>query len=327
VFMSHLCHDCRACYYACMYTPPHEFAINLPSILSEVRVESYQEWSWPSLLGRSFTDRRVSAALIAGTFALVLMLSLVLTGPAKIFTRHGGPGAFYAVIPFLAMLLPSMALSLYTFSIWLNGGWRFLRAYGNASRVPVTLSLVATTIRNALTLEWLRGGGPGCYYPRAEPSSSRRIYHSLVVLGFMCALLSTTLAAIYQDILQRLPPYALLSAPVIAGTLGGVLIVVGVFGLLLIKRESDPSPAGASSPRLDYAFLITLGSTALSGLVLLAVRHTVAMGSLLVIHLAFTAAFFVTAPYGKFVHSVYRTLAILVYNVEKTRNIRNSKSN
>jgi citrate/tricarballylate utilization protein len=40
------------------------------------------------------------------------------------------------------------------------------------------------------------------------------------------------------------------------------------------------------------------------------------MGSNLVLHLACIAALFVTAPYGKFVHAVYRTLALVRYEIE-----------
>jgi citrate/tricarballylate utilization protein len=45
-------------------------------------------------------------------------------------------------------------------------------------------------------------------------------------------------------------------------------------------------------------------------------RDTAAMGSLLVLHLACIAGLFITAPYGKFVHAVYRTLAIARYEAE-----------
>src|ERR1022692_4287672 len=97
-FLANLCHDCRACYYACMYSPPHEFAINLPQMLSQVRVESYQDWSWPSILGRSFTDWRVGTALVATATSVVAILALLFVGPAKLFAAHHGPGAFYQVI-------------------------------------------------------------------------------------------------------------------------------------------------------------------------------------------------------------------------------------
>jgi len=37
VYLANLCHDCRACFYACMYAPPHEFGVNIPKALAEVR--------------------------------------------------------------------------------------------------------------------------------------------------------------------------------------------------------------------------------------------------------------------------------------------------
>src|SRR5216683_5026093 len=35
--LADLCHDCRACFTACMYAPPHEFGVNPPAVLSAVR--------------------------------------------------------------------------------------------------------------------------------------------------------------------------------------------------------------------------------------------------------------------------------------------------
>ena len=52
--LANLCHDCRACYDACMYTPPHEFALNIPKILSEARLKSYQRYVWPARVPRLF---------------------------------------------------------------------------------------------------------------------------------------------------------------------------------------------------------------------------------------------------------------------------------
>ena len=40
------------------------------------------------------------------------------------------------------------------------------------------------------------------------------------------------------------------------------------------------------------------------------------MGVLLVIHLGAVLALFLTLPYGKFVHGIYRTAALLKYAVE-----------
>jgi citrate/tricarballylate utilization protein len=62
---------------------------------------------------------------------------------------------------------------------------------------------------------------------------------------------------------------------------------------------------------MDYAFLAMLETVALTGLALLAFRSTAAMGSLLAIHLGSLAGLFITAPYGKFVHFVYRSIALV----------------
>ena len=55
--LANLCHDCRACYDVCMYSPPHEFGINVPKALSDVRLTDYRRLVWPrrvpTLLARS----------------------------------------------------------------------------------------------------------------------------------------------------------------------------------------------------------------------------------------------------------------------------------
>ena len=38
-YLANLCFDCRDCYYACQYAPPHEFAINIPKILAGLRMD------------------------------------------------------------------------------------------------------------------------------------------------------------------------------------------------------------------------------------------------------------------------------------------------
>src|SRR5690349_11850519 len=50
LYLSNLCFDCRACYYACQFAPPHQFSVNIPEIFSQIRAETYQAYSWPRLL-------------------------------------------------------------------------------------------------------------------------------------------------------------------------------------------------------------------------------------------------------------------------------------
>jgi citrate/tricarballylate utilization protein len=59
--------------------------------------------------------------------------------------------------------------------------------------------------------------------------------------------------------------------------------------------------------------------TSLTGLLLLALRETAIMGILLVIHLGMVAGLFITAPYGKFAHVIYRYAALVRYTIEQRR--------
>ncbi len=316
-YLANLCHDCRACYYACMFTPPHEFAINIPQILSEARIESYKQWSWPGFLARAFKEPRI-AGFLAGMFGLLVVISaFVLIGAPVLFSPHAGAGAFYAIVPYLAMVIPAVALFFYGFAVWLRGVVRaWLETDGKPDQTLGKKALLQA-IGAALGLRYLQGGGPGCSYPEERPSSARRIYHSFVFWGFLADFVSTTLAFIYQDFLHQLPPFPLTSAPVVFGSAGGVMLIIGTAGLTWFKWKSDRAPAAARAYGMDYTFLIILGLTALTGMLTLIFRATPALGSLLILHLALIAALFITAPYGKFVHFLYRSMALVRYYVER----------
>ena len=48
VFLANVCHDCQGCLQACMYAPPHEFAVDIPAALTAVRESGYSEMAWPT---------------------------------------------------------------------------------------------------------------------------------------------------------------------------------------------------------------------------------------------------------------------------------------
>ena len=108
-----------------MYTPPHEFAINIPKILSEARIETYERLSWPGFLGRAFKNRGVTVMLGAAAIALVAVLSLMLIPSSVLFAAHAGPGAFYEVVPYSAMVAGALILFFYGIAVWLRGGAQF----------------------------------------------------------------------------------------------------------------------------------------------------------------------------------------------------------
>ena len=66
---------------------------------------------------------------------------------------------------------------------------------------------------------------------------------------------------------------------------------------------------------MDRGFIGLLFLVSASGLALMLWRNGVAMGLLLAVHLVM--ALFLTLPYGKFAHGVYRCAALLRNAIEK----------
>lgn len=319
-YLANLCHDCRDCYTACMFTPPHEFAVNIPKVLSEARVRTYEHYSRPRGAGLFRRSVAGTAAISLGGIAAVWLLVAAFMGPGVLTAVHRGPGAFYAVAPWLAIIVPAIAIALYGAWVAVAGAVEFthdIRGGAAAAAPPERPGQAASPAAvlwqaalDAVTLRFLKGGGAGCYYPRERGSSRRRILHHCVAGGFLLALVSTTIAAIEQDILGRMPPYPLLSLPVIFGTAGGVLLIVGTTGLLALKGRADAAPGSPVMTAMDYTFLVLLDLVAITGMLLLVLRETRLMPPLLVVHLGLLAGLFITAPYGKFIHFVYRYLAL-----------------
>ena len=319
-YLANLCFDCRDCYYACQYAPPHEFGVNIPKLMAEVRADTYQEFTWPAMFSGVFKQNGITASVIT-TAMLFVILAVVLksAGVEALFTTHLGAGAFYRVVPYVAMTMPPLLIALYGSVVLLAGGWRFWRETQGTLPEMLDISAFWRATKDAFGLAYLKGGGAGCNYPDEKFSTSRRWFHHLVFYGFLLDFASTTVAAFYDHFLVWPAPYPLLSLPVILGTFGGIALLIGTSGLLALKRRSDDAPAEARMWRMDVAFLVLLLLTSATGLLLLAWRETAAMGTLLVIHLAVVGGLFITMPYGKFAHVVYRYAALVRYAIEQRR--------
>jgi citrate/tricarballylate utilization protein len=320
VYLANLCFDCRDCYYACQYAPPHEFGVNIPKLMGELRADTYREFSWPAILSGLFKRNGLAVSLItAGALVAISILVLVFKGSDILFATHLGEGAFYRVVPYAAMTVPPLVIALYGLAVLFAGALRFWRETRGSLSEVIDAGAFWRATQDAFGLTYLKGGGAGCNYPDARFSQSRRWFHHLVFYGFLFDLASTSIAAFYDHFLGWQAPYPLWSWPVVLGTIGGVGLLIGTSGLLYLKWTSDRDPSTERMANMDIAFLLLLLLTSLTGMLLLALRQTTAMGTLLVIHLGMVAGVFITAPYGKFAHVVYRYAALVRYAMEQKR--------
>ena len=196
-----------------------------------------------------------------------------------------------------------------------KGAANFWKDAGAKDRI--TVSAIAIALWDTITLKNLGGGGDGCNDNSERFSMRRRYLHHAMAGGFMLCFAATTVGFIYHSFLGWPAPYPFISLPVVLGTVGGVLLTIGTVGLFAMKLVEDPIPAARRMLGGDVAMLVLLALAAITGLFLLAVRASGAMGIALAIHLGFILALFLVLPYSKMVHGVYRSAALLRRAVER----------
>jgi citrate/tricarballylate utilization protein len=319
-YLANLCHDCRGCYYSCQYAPPHEFALNLPKAFADLRVETYERYAWPRSLAALFHRNGLAASGLA-LLCTALFVWLAKT-PLSATANPERAGAFYAVIPegiMIAITGAAFLFAVLALAVGLLNFWRDTNSPATADS-----SSFLSALSDIFTLRNLGGGGDGCNNRDESFSQSRRCFHHALFYGFLLCFASTCTAAIYEHLFGWISPYPFFSLPVLLGAIGGIAMLVGIAGLVQIKLTADPAPASKLLLDIDYSFLVLLFMAAGTGLLLLAMRATAAMGALLAVHLGVIVALFVMLPYCKFVHGVYRAAALLRYAAERPSRARSA---
>ena len=316
-YLANLCHNCGACYHACQYAPPHEFAVNVPQSMAQVRGQTYADYAWPSALGALYKRNGLTVALaLAGGLALFLVLAVMMQGSLLHAPLEGN---FYAIFPhnlLVSMFLPIFAFVIFALSIGVRKFWKNVTTHDGTGQANVEAATEAAT--DVLRLKYLGGGhGEGCNNADDAWTLWRKRFHHATFYGFMLCFAATSVATVYHYLFKWQAPYALTSLPVLLGTLGGIGLLIGPAGLLWLNLRRDPNTADLSQKPMDLGFIVLLFLTSLTGLALMLWRDTALLALLLAVHLGVVMALFVTLPYGKFAHGIFRSAALLKWAIEK----------
>jgi citrate/tricarballylate utilization protein len=300
---ANLCHNCRGCYYACQYTAPHEFDLNLPQILAEVRVESWADYAWPRSAAQMFQRSGVAVCvvLLSGLTALFLLAGAL---------RPAGGTGFYAILShtvMVALFLPAFLLPLISVAIGLRRYWR------DVGGQRIQIRDIRTALAQIAQMKNLSGGqDQGCNFEDTDRySNARRYAHQAVMWGFLLCFASTSSGTIMHYMFDLKAPYGLISLPKILGLTGGVLLMVGCIWMIALKLQADPQLGAARHWGGEIGFVLLLGFVSFSGLILYAATGTGWIGILLPLHLGAVLAFFLITPYSKMTHGFFRTAALI----------------
>ncbi len=286
-----LCHNCGQCTEQC----PR--GARPGDVFGAIRREAIKTYGAPGALARAVASPR--ALLLLLLVPALIFASIALWAP-KHDTNPAAEFADVFPIPALEALFFVVAgLAVLAFTIGLIRFIRALRAWGASA--PILPNLVP-----ALGDIMAHRRFASCAEDR-----TRCVGHMLTLWGFIGLAIMGTVAGIGTMTGLMTTPLALTNPWKIYANVCAVAILAGV-AVLLAGRIKDPAQRAAST-YFDWFFLLTLFGVVLTGVVSEAVRlmeWTRVMYGIYFVHLVLIFALFLYAPYSKFAHLAYRTVAI-----------------
>ncbi|HET8538555.1 MAG TPA: quinone-interacting membrane-bound oxidoreductase complex subunit QmoC [Anaeromyxobacter sp.] len=288
-----LCHQCNDCTARCPRdaSPGDAMQVIRALVIEHLgapgfvaRLVGRARTTWPVLLGAPIVFWALYIGLVSG------------------FAVPRTPLVYADLVPvwmIYSVFLPAGAFTLLAAFVGARRTWR---AWGEASpRSGGLLAGLAGIVADVLVHR---------RFQRCEAARPRKNGHLLLLWGFLGALLTTTLLGIQMDVFGLKTPLPQGHYIKLIGNASAVLLVVGL-ALLVANRTRGQ---GAGRTRAFDAFFLTLvAMVVLSGvgaeLGRLFLPPAAAL-ALYVVHLGTVLSLFLTFPFSKFAHALYRTLAM-----------------
>jgi quinone-modifying oxidoreductase subunit QmoC len=291
-----LCHQCGDCTERC----PRDARPG--DVLQGLRSKVIETLAFPGFVGRLVGNVRRTWPILLGVpwlFWLLLWAAGVIELPAgdrihafEDFVPHGLLYAVYFPVAGWVTLAAAM------------GGVRFWRKMGQGvERRGSFLSGLAPVVGDVLAHR---------SFGSCDKVSIRRWAHLALFWGFVGAAVTSGLLIYAIYVMHAEMPLALDHPFKILGNLSAVLLIVG--GVLLVTSRFGTHRTLIRTSAFDLFFLGVVTLVIATGVIVEAARFvlpTTAAGVLYTAHLGVVLTLFLTFPYSKFAHMLYRTLALV----------------
>ncbi|SPE28136.1 Quinone-interacting membrane-bound oxidoreductase complex subunit C [Acidobacteriia bacterium SbA2] len=285
-----LCHNCGTCTTQC----PR--GARPGDVLGALRNKAIQQFAFPGFLGRLVASPKAWPLLYL--LPMLIFMAIAWWAPKAPSTPRLEFANVFP-IPVLEPLFFAVAgFVLVAFGIGLRRCVRAIRVHGARGKIPTRL---LPAIWEILTNERLK----------ACDKKNWSLGHLLTMWGFMGLAVVGTATGIGTMVGILRTPLALISPlKILANT--SALVILGGSLILLWERVHNPIKQTAST-YFDWFFLLTLGGVALTGIlseIMRLAQFALLMYSIYYVHLVLIFALFLYAPYSKFAHLAYRTVAL-----------------
>jgi quinone-modifying oxidoreductase subunit QmoC len=298
-----LCHQCNDCSDFC----PR--GARPGDVLAAVRSSVFRRFSFPAFMGKALASPAALPLLIL--VPLLVLVAIVLLNDDLGFAKEPPPvgtkgGYFKYFLPhgILEGLFITGNIVIFAFAaVGLVRFWNGLKSATSGGSSPGFLSSLYATVLEIM------GHGK---FRLCKANWTRSWAHLLVFFGFWAAFATAGLALFDMMVLGHYPPIPFFHPIKILGNLSAATLLIGSLALIL-RRIADREKVGANG-YADWLFLINVFIVALTGVLTQVTRQTGPYElaySVYFVHI--TAVFFLLwyAPYSKFAHMVYRTLALV----------------
>ncbi len=288
-----LCHQCNDCTARC----PRDAAPG--EAMQAIRALVIERLGSPRPLARLVGNARTTWPILLG---LPILFWAVYVRAVTGFVVPAEPLSYGDVVPkwmIYSVFLPAAAFAIVAAFVGARRSWS---AWGaGASRRGGLVAGLAGIAADVLAHR---------RFGRCGEARPRKSGHLLLVLGFLGALLTTTLLGVAMDVLEvrtPLPPGHLIK---LIGNVSAVLLVVGL--ALLVANRARGNGTGRTQA-YDGFFLSLVAVVVLSGVGAELFRMFLppaAAIAIYLVHLGSILSLFLTFPFSKFAHALYRTLAM-----------------